>query len=112
MIAKIAVSAANFAIDKPYSYRIPENLTVYPGQTVTIKDAAPYGILCLQGYGTFGEYPLETPTLIRYGQATYDEYFVTEKAAREGVTITNASATEPIVILKHFAENDDLPQGL
>ena len=27
MIAKIAVSAANFAIDKPYSYRIPEDIT-------------------------------------------------------------------------------------
>ena len=36
MIAKIAVSAANFAIDKPYSYHIPVNLTVLPGQRVTI----------------------------------------------------------------------------
>ena len=36
MIAKIAVSAANFAIDKPYSYRIPENLMVQPGQRVQL----------------------------------------------------------------------------
>ena len=36
MIAKIAVSAANFAIDKPYSYRIPENLPLQPGQRVTV----------------------------------------------------------------------------
>ena len=36
MIAKLAVSAANFAIDKPYSYRIPENATVLPGQRVTV----------------------------------------------------------------------------
>ena len=36
MIAKLAVSAANFAIDKPYSYHIPENLTVMPGQRVTV----------------------------------------------------------------------------
>ena len=36
MIAKIAVSAANFAIDKPYSYRIPEELTVLPGQRVQL----------------------------------------------------------------------------
>ena len=34
MIAKIAVAAANFAIDKPYSYYVPENLTVRPGQRV------------------------------------------------------------------------------
>jgi len=36
MIAKIAVSAANFAIDKPYSYRIPEDITVKPGQRVQL----------------------------------------------------------------------------
>ena len=36
MIAKIAVAAANFAIDKPYSYSVPEHLTVQPGQRVTL----------------------------------------------------------------------------
>ncbi|MGM9661160.1 MAG: primosomal protein N' [Faecousia sp.] len=36
MIAKVAVSAANFAIDKPYSYRIPQNMTVQPGQRVML----------------------------------------------------------------------------
>ena len=36
MIATIAVAAANFAIDKPYSYYVPENLTVRPGQRVML----------------------------------------------------------------------------
>ncbi len=36
MIAKIAVSAANFAIDKPYSYWIPEEMTLLPGIRVTV----------------------------------------------------------------------------
>jgi len=36
LIAKIAVSAATFAIDKPYSYRIPEEITVQPGQRVRL----------------------------------------------------------------------------
>ena len=36
MIAKIAVSAATFAIDKPYSYRVPEELCLQPGQRVTV----------------------------------------------------------------------------
>lgn len=36
MIGKIAVSAANFAIDKPYSYRIPDAMTVKPGQRVQV----------------------------------------------------------------------------
>ncbi len=36
MIAKIAVSAANFAIDKPYSYRVPQDMAVQPGQRVQL----------------------------------------------------------------------------
>ena len=36
MIAKIAVSAANYAIDKPYSYRIPEGMVLQPGQRVQL----------------------------------------------------------------------------
>ena len=36
MIAMIAVAAANFAIDKPYSYRIPEGMHPMPGMRVTV----------------------------------------------------------------------------
>ena len=36
MIAKIAVSAANFAIDKPYSYLVPEGMALQPGMRVTV----------------------------------------------------------------------------
>ena len=36
MVAKIAVSAANFAIDKPYSYFVPEGTAVSPGQRVQV----------------------------------------------------------------------------
>lgn len=36
MIAKIAVSAAVFAIDKPYSYRIPESMVLQPGMRVQV----------------------------------------------------------------------------
>lgn len=93
-------------------YKCPQvsakRLTVLPGQTVTIKDAAPYGLICLQGHGSFGQWPIESPASIRYGQLTNDEYFVTEKAAREGVVITNPSTSDPIVILKHFSDNPDL----
>ena len=36
MVAKIAVSAATYAIDKPYSYRVPEGMAVEPGMRVTV----------------------------------------------------------------------------
>jgi hypothetical protein len=87
-----------------------KRLTVYPGQTVVIRDAAPYGIICLQGGGRFGEYTLESPALIRFGQATNDEFFVSADAAQKGVQIINTSDSDNIVILKHFSDNDDLPQ--
>ena len=40
MIAKIAVSAAVYSIDKPYSYWIPDGITVAPGQRVTVPFGA------------------------------------------------------------------------
>lgn len=36
MIAKIAVAAANYAIDKPYSYFIPREMALCPGMRVTV----------------------------------------------------------------------------
>ena len=36
MIAKIAVSAANFSIDKPYSYFVPETMALLPGMRVQV----------------------------------------------------------------------------
>ena len=36
MIAKIAVSAATFAIDKPYSYAVANEMALQPGQRVTV----------------------------------------------------------------------------
>jgi hypothetical protein len=86
-----------------------KELTVLPGRTVTIRDSAAYGHIMMAGHGRIGQWDIETPTLIRYGQLTNDEFFVSEKAAKEGVRITNPSKTEPIVMLKHFGpDNPDL----
>lgn len=88
-----------------------KELTVYPGRTVTITDPAAYGLICVQGYGRFGVHPISAPSLIRYGELTEDEMFVTYSAATAGVKITNSSSTEPLVILKHFNPgNPQMPQ--
>jgi hypothetical protein len=96
-------------------YRSPafaaKELTVAPGATALVTDAAAYGCIAVQGHGTIGGRPLESRTLIRFGELTFDEYFVSEAAARAGVTIANASASEPLVMLKHFGPgNPDLQQ--
>jgi hypothetical protein len=88
-----------------------KELTVLPGRTALVKDAAAYGAITVQGYGRFGSHPAAAPTMIRYGEMTEDEFFVTYAAAREGVSITNLSSTEPLVILKHFNPgNSEMPR--
>ena len=76
--------------------------TVLPGRTVTLKDDVAYGLICIQGFGTINGAEISSPALIRFGQLTRDEYFVTQEASKEGVTFTNLSCSEPLVILRHF----------
>jgi hypothetical protein len=98
----------NWICYKSHDFSAKE-LTVFPGQTVTIKDSAAYGIIVMQGHGRMGVWDIETPALIRYGQLTNDEFFISETAAKDGVKIVNNSDTDPIVILKHFGpRNPDL----
>ena len=86
-------------------YIAAKELTVYPGQTVTIKDGAAYGCIFVQGHGKFGVYDAEAPTLLHFGQQSSDEFFVSEQASVKGITITNTSKVEPLVVLKHFGPN-------
>ena len=81
-----------------------KELTVYPGQTVTIRDSGAYGCILTQGHGTIGDYECEAAGMLRFGQLSADEYFVGAEAAARGVTITNRSC-EPLVMLKHFGPN-------
>jgi hypothetical protein len=95
------------------SYHSPDfsakELTVLPGTTATIRDAAAYGMIPLQGHGRMGPLDIDTPALIRFAQLTSDEFFVTEEAAVRGVVVVNPSRTDPLVMLKHFGPgNPDL----
>ena len=86
-------------------YIAAKELTVYPGQSVTITDGAAYGCVFIQGHGTFGKYDAEAPTLLRFGEQSSDECFVSAPRAKEGIVITNQSKVEPLVVLKHFGPN-------
>ena len=83
-------------------YYSAKELTVFPGCAVTIADAAAYGLIVVQGRGSIGKHEVETPSLIRYGQMTKDELFVTAASAKNGLKIINASDCENLVMLKHF----------
>ena len=114
-------AVAPFDLTEPEGYReqwiaygtgwySAKELTVLPKRTVTIRDRAAYGIIVTQGYGTFGAHNVCTPSMIRYGQSTEDEFFVSAAAAEAGVRIENLSSSDPLVILKHFGPgNPDNP---
>lgn len=90
-----------------------KELVVYPGKCVKICDKAAYGLIVIQGYGKIGSFKVEAPTMIRYGDLTNDELFVTVEAAKDGVEILNESSSENMVILKHFGpENPEAPEKI
>jgi hypothetical protein len=93
--------AENWVVYSTPFYSAKE-LTIFPGKTVLIRDAAAYGLIVVQGYGIFGKHEIETPTSIRFGEMTKDELFVSVRAAEEGIRIINRSDRENLVMLKHF----------
>ena len=78
-----------------------KELTVDPGAKCKITDGGAYGWITMQGEGRIGNLRLQTPAMIRYGEMTDDEVFVSAKAAAEGVVIEN-TGTEPLVSLRYF----------
>lgn len=78
-----------------------KELTLEPGAKAVVKDPGAYGLVSTQGSGTIGGQRLQTPAMIRFGELTEDEYFVTHDAANAGVTFTNTGG-EPLVTLRYF----------
>jgi hypothetical protein len=79
-----------------------KELTVNPGAKVTIKDNGATSLITVQGRGRINGLPLESPTMIRFGEMTEDEVFVTAQRAQEGYEIENLAAACPLVILRYF----------
>jgi hypothetical protein len=78
-----------------------KELTINPGVRVSIKDNGAYGLIAVQGSGSIGKLALQTPAMIRYGELTDDEVFVSDEAARQGVVFEN-KGLEPLVTLRYF----------
>lgn len=91
MIARIAVSAATYAIDKPYSYRIPLDMELKPGQRVQLpfgrSNRRTEGIVLDTASGdeeklksverVLDEEPLLSDTQLRLAAFLRDRYFCT-----------------------------------
>ncbi len=86
-------------------------LTVDPGCKCTIRDNAASGWITVQGSGKIGALHLQTPAMIRFGQHTDDEVFISHAAASEGVEVEN-TGSEPLVGLRYFGPDafDSVPE--
>jgi len=90
-----------------------KELTVFPESEVIVRDPAAYGLIVIQGHGRIGKFKAEAPSIIRYGELTDDEMFVTAEAAKTGIKIINESSREDLVILKHFGPgNPETPKTI
>lgn len=91
MIAKIAVDAANFAIDKPYSYYIPDTMSIVPGMRVqvpfgkgnrrtegvvlSLEPGENPGLKCVEH--CLDDAPVLTPYMLRLAAFLRERYFCT-----------------------------------
>ena len=83
-------------------YFSAKELTVQPGVKMTLKDKGASGVITMQGRGRVGKMPLECPAMIRYGELTEDEVFISAKAAKGGVVVENLGKECPLVLLRYF----------
>ena len=91
MVAKIAVSAATFAIDKPYSYWAPEGMGLLPGMRVmvpfgkgnrhcegivlSVEEGSPEGLKSVER--SLDDGPLLSMTMLRLAAFMRERYFCT-----------------------------------
>lgn len=89
-----------------------KELTVMPGARCTIYDPGASGVIVTQGHGSIGKLEVDCPSIIRFGQMTQDEVFISHDAAQQGVTFVNTSQTDPLVTLRYFGPDvhSDMPE--
>jgi hypothetical protein len=78
-----------------------KELTVEPGAKCILKENCASGWITVQGKGRIGKLALQTPAMIRFGENTEDEVFISYHAASNGVEVEN-TGSEPLVGLRYF----------
>ena len=81
-----------------------KELTIEPGCKCVLKDPGASGWITMQGTGRMGKLMLQTPAMIRFGEETWDEVFISHEAATRGIEIENIGQ-EPLVGLRYFGPN-------
>lgn len=89
-----------------------KELTIQPGAKCVLQDPGASSWITVQGSGRMGKLNLQTPAMIRFGENTEDEVFISHEAATRGVEIHNTGA-EPLVGLRYFGPDthNNLPSS-
>ena len=79
---------------------------------MALKEKGAFGLIITQGEGRIGKFIVHCPSMIRFGEMTEDECFVSHEAAVQGIAIENTSRQEPLVVLRYFGPdtNPDAPE--
>lgn len=93
-------------------YFSAKELTLEPGARCKLRDPGASGLIVTQGHGRVGKRGIDCPALIRFGQMTQDELFISAEAAAQGIVIENHSETDPLVTLRYFGPDvrSDMPE--
>lgn len=85
-------------------------LTIKPGAKCTLTDVGASSWITVQGKGKMGALELQTPVILRYGETSNDEVFISHNAATAGVEIEN-TGVDDLVGLRYFGPDtwDNLP---
>lgn len=89
-----------------------KELTIRPGVKMRLKEKGAYGLIVTQGEGCIGKLAVRCPSMIRFGEMTEDELFVSHEAAVQGIACENTSRHEPLVLLRYFGPdtNPEAPE--
>ena len=89
-----------------------KELTLGPGLKCVLKEQGAFGLIITQGEGRIGKLPVHSPSMIRFGELTEDELFVSHEAAVHGVAFENTTRHEALVVLRYFgpSSNPDAPE--
>lgn len=78
-----------------------KELTLQPGAKTTLRDPGASGWIAVQGRGRIGPHSLGAVSLLRFGEMSEDEFFISHQAAVDGVVVENTGA-DRLVALRHF----------
>lgn len=81
-----------------------KELTIQPGAKCKLHDPGASSWITVQGRGRIGKLEVQTPAMIRFGENTTDEVFISHTAATAGVEVENLGS-EPLVGLRYFRPN-------